>query len=653
MPTPNAAAIAGALLLVAAPLLAAPAGAPSRGPQGPTAVSPASIAFRDVSASAGIVDRGISFGASAGDANGDGWPDLFSGGHYGAHPRLWVNQRNGRFLDAVPLMVPPPDGDMHGAQWADLDNDGAQELVLMRGAGFGIGSSPKLAYRLIGAQLVDTSAPMGLNVPPMRARTPIALDYDDDGDLDMFLTALTRTDGLAPPSPYLQATTNAFVEWTNSGFPPTSLTQWGTLGDLDDDLRLDLLLQGFPHRAFRTGPAGLTQINGAIGLPPAPTMTDCVVADFDNDGRNELYMARAPLGSDYHFEDQQRLEFRAIVVGSEHTVRVRVPSPNQLRLDWGPLPWWPLNTVFIGSAGLAPLLGPDQTTTLLSNLPAHQGIAAHTPGQSNGIYIGYDPAAGEWVVSVSTTVWNEAMIRMVSSVPMLMPATTIGFNPSQPQPSDLLAKRVGGAFVDRSLASGIPTTLQGRSVVAADFDNDMDLDLYVVTATPTRNTENVLLSNDGTGRFTPVRALDAGGSTDGVGDCVVTLDYDRDGRVDLFVTNGDAPAFRQGTPSDAFGDNGPSQLLRNETVSGNRWLGIELQGTSSNRDGIGARIEVTAGGRRQVREHGGGMHRYSQNHGIHFGLGPNPTADVLVVWPNGSTSIRRNVPTNQFLRIVQ
>lgn len=614
------------------------------------------MSFRDVSTAAGIVDRGISFGASAGDANGDDWPDIFTTGHYGFHPRLWINQKNGTFLDATQQLVPPPDGDLHSAQFADLDNDGARELIVMRGANFGTGGSPKYAYRRIGTQLVDVAASMGLQVAPMRARTPIAVDYDDDGDLDLFLAALPRPDGLAPASPYLQTTTNAFLEWTNTGFPPTAATFWGVLGDLDNDLRLDLLVQGYPHRAFRTGPSGLTNISSAIGLPSAPTMTDCVIADFDNDGQNELYMARAPFASNYHFENPQRLEFRAMVQASERTLRVAAPSPNQLLLDWGPLSWFPFSSVFIGSAGTNPAQTPNFVVTLQSDLPAHQGIAPHTPGQSTGIYVGYDLTAGEWVVTVSSLPWNEALIRMITSVPMVAPATAIGFDPNQPQPSDLLAVHVNGTYVDRSVVSGIPPTLQGRAVVSADFDNDMDLDLYVVTATTSRNTNNVLLCNDGTGRFTVCPARDSAGSMDGIGDCVITLDYDRDGRVDLLLTNGDCSAFRgqgQGPPADAFGDDGPTQLLHNEDSSGNRWLAIELRGTSSNRDGIGARVQVTAGGRQQIREHGGGMHRYAQNHGIHFGLGQNLTADVLVTWPNGTTSVRQNVPANQYLRIVQ
>jgi ASPIC and UnbV len=71
-------------------------------------------------------------------------------------------------------------------------------------------------------------------------------------------------------------------------------------------------------------------------------------------------------------------------------------------------------------------------------------------------------------------------------------------------------------------------------------------------------------------------------------------------------------------------------------------------------DGIGARIEVVAGGVRQAPEHDGGMHRYSQNHVIHFGLGTNPAASSMTVrWPNGAVSVRTNVAAGQHLRIVE
>jgi hypothetical protein len=57
---------------------------------------------------------------------------------------------------------------------------------------------------------------------------------------------------------------------------------------------------------------------------------------------------------------------------------------------------------------------------------------------------------------------------------------------------------------------------------------------------------------------------------------------------------------------------------------------------TSNRDAVGARVWVTAGGVRQYREQNGGYHRWSQNHSrIHVGLGPNPTADITIQWPSG------------------
>jgi FG-GAP-like repeat/ASPIC and UnbV len=654
MPLPRTKAAICALTLTIAPALAAHRLRPLQGPQGPLgalqAVQPA-FSFRDVSTAAGIVDRGISFGAAAGDANGDGWPDIWSSGHYGAHPKLWVNQGNGTFVDATALMSPPPNGDMHGAQWADLDNDGSQELLVMRGASFGTAATPKFAYRRIGGQLVDVAPLLGLDVPLMRARTPIAVDYDDDGRLDVFLTAFLRPDGLAPPSPYRQLPASPFLAWS-APLAATSLSQFGVLGDLDGDLRLDLLLQSYPTRAFAQSSNGLTSIGTAIGLPNAPTMYDAVIADFDNNGRNEAYFSRSPIVTAAHVENGNRLEFRALVNSGQHEVRVRVLGPHTLTFDWGPLPWWPQNQVFVGAGGINLPATPNNAHVLDPSNPNHTGIAPHVGGQTTGIYVGWEPATSEWVFAVSATGFGEALIRAVANRPMGMPVA-VGWNPAAAAVGDLLLEWVNGGLVDRSALRGIPVDLRSRSVVAADFDNDMDLDLYLVTATSSRNTDNVLLANDGSGNFRPVHIGPAVGSADGVGDTVITLDYDRDGRVDLFVVNGDAPAFRQSTPSYAFGDDGPSQLFRNETATGHHWLGIELRGTSSNRDGIGARIEVTAGGRRQIREHGGGMHRYSQNHGIHFGLGPHTTADVLVVWPNGSTSLRQNVQVDRFLQIVQ
>ena len=160
-----------------------------------------------------------------------------------------------------------------------------------------------------------------------------------------------------------------------------------------------------------------------------------------------------------------------------------------------------------------------------------------------------------------------------------------------------------------------------------------------MTSTLAENTPDVVLRNDGAGNFTPVQAHGAQGSTMGIGESVVSLDYDQDGWVDLLVANGEGSGFRY-VATNAFADDGPTQLFRNETRNQNHWLSIELVGTAPNLDAIGARVEVTAGGITQVREVGGGTHRYSQNHGIHFGLGAATVADVRVVWPNGAKSLR-------------
>jgi len=86
-------------------------------------------------------------------------------------------------------------------------------------------------------------------------------------------------------------------------------------------------------------------------------------------------------------------------------------------------------------------------------------------------------------------------------------------------------------------------------------------------------------------------------------------DYDNDGKVDAYLVN--------------LGDQGT--LLRNVTTDAGHWIAIKLVGTKSNRDGIGARVEVFSAGKRQTAERVAGSGYLSQNDSrLHFGLDRQP-----------------------------
>jgi len=80
---------------------------------------------------------------------------------------------------------------------------------------------------------------------------------------------------------------------------------------------------------------------------------------------------------------------------------------------------------------------------------------------------------------------------------------------------------------------------------------------------------------------------------------------------------------------------------------------IDLEGTTSNRDGIAAIVRVTAGGVTQMRVQDGGVHHRSQNHSrLHFGLASNTQIEKITVqWPSGQTQVLTNVKAGRVLRI--
>ena len=116
-------------------------------------------------------------------------------------------------------------------------------------------------------------------------------------------------------------------------------------------------------------------------------------------------------------------------------------------------------------------------------------------------------------------------------------------------------------------------------------------------------------------------------------------DYDNDGRMDAFVVN--------------LGGRGT--LLHNVSQNHNHWITVVLHGTKSNRDGIGARLELVAGGRKQMAERVAGSGYLSQDDGrVHFGLGTATRVDKLIIhWPSGREQVLSNLAVDRFLKVTE
>ena len=300
--------------------------------------------------------------------------------------------------------------------------------------------------------------------------------------------------------------------------------------------------------------------------------------------------------------------------------------------------------IYIGADGFNPT---ELEFTLSPNDPNVEGILPHEPGADRGAYIGYDSNLERWELLVSKP--NSSKIAaLIQSTESISELTAIGFNPDPLANPDQVFFNTSFGFINQSEEAGINEILtSGQNVVTGDFDNDMDLDIYVVTSNPAENLPNLLYENQGDGTF--IALPDAGGAEGtnlGIGDSVTIADYDVDGFLDLFVTNGEGvPLLR---------DNGINQLFRNQGNEKN-WLEIDLEGIISNRDGIGTQIFATAGGVTQLREQSGGIHNRAQNHQrIHFGLADNTQVDELLIkWPSGVVQKVENIPANQLIKVVE
>jgi len=129
----------------------------------------------------------------------------------------------------------------------------------------------------------------------------------------------------------------------------------------------------------------------------------------------------------------------------------------------------------------------------------------------------------------------------------------------------------------------------------------------------------------------------------------VAADFDNDGFMDIFVGS-------THLSTEARTEAGALPRCYRNRGNDNHWLLLDLQGVVSNRDGVGARVFVeTPDGKVQLREQTGGTHRWAQNSGlVHVGLGAHGQArQVTVVWPSGIRQTLGTVDANQRLRAVE
>ncbi len=200
-----------------------------------------------------------------------------------------------------------------------------------------------------------------------------------------------------------------------------------------------------------------------------------------------------------------------------------------------------------------------------------------------------------------------------------------------------------GAFSDITDESGVANGGWGWGACAADFDNDGRLDIFHVNGWvdgPLGDfTEDRVRFYHGTetGRFEE-RAAGVGLDDIGQGRGVACFDVERDGDIDIFITN-----------------NSPDHLVlyRNDSENDNHYLSVRLKGNGANTRGVGAHIAVVVPtGERQVREMGGRNNFLSHDpFEVHFGLGPATEVEVTVTWPDGTVSIQRNAATDQQITI--
>ncbi len=228
-----------------------------------------------------------------------------------------------------------------------------------------------------------------------------------------------------------------------------------------------------------------------------------------------------------------------------------------------------------------------------------------------------------------------------------------------------------GTFTDVSVESGLRDPIQTWSSAWGDFDNDGFMDV-LVGASSFSDGSHKLMRNNGDGTFTDITA---GSGFDLFGGTSIehsTYDFNNDGYLDImgnsntiYLNNGDmtftpfivpfSGASIADLNNDGFLDAFRGGNIHYNDGNDNNWIVINTQGVESNRNGIGARVEITSALGTQIRDvRSGEGFRYMSTLNTHFGIGSDTEIDELVIkWPSGIVDVITNPDINTAHLIIE
>lgn len=240
---------------------------------------------------------------------------------------------------------------------------------------------------------------------------------------------------------------------------------------------------------------------------------------------------------------------------------------------------------------------------------------------------------------------------------------------NDPQRINLLYRNNGnGTFTEVAAAAGVNDGAQSWSTAIEDFDNDGDLDILMSNISDA----NRFYKNNGDGTFTDV--YNATGIEAQVGSWELqAADFNNDGWMDfiwqnsteIYINNGDFTftgydaAFNQGAIGD-FNDDGFLDVQNGNTIysnvpNANNWVKVNLNGITSNKNGIGARVEIYGAWGKQIREiRSGSGFRHQSTLNACFGLGTaTAITKIIVRWPSGTLDTYLNPPIKKSIFIIE